>query len=145
MSASPKLPWIERAALTAVAQQPSRFRRVSSGIVVEAERGLMWSAQGLDRSLSWDEARLELAASRLGGYSDWRLPTIEELLGLIDWQRHDPAIDQNHFDAQSTWYWTATAVAGVADYRWFVDFGRGLTDFHPKSTAAMVRGVRYSG
>ena len=122
-----------------------RFRRLPSGVVIDAGRGLHWAAVGSGEAASWQDAQRASAALRLAGHADWRLPSVAELLGLVDWQRHDPAIDTACFDAAPTWYWSATPVAGVPGCAWFVDFARGVVDFHPISSRARWRVVRDAG
>jgi hypothetical protein len=44
-------------------------------------------------STSW-EWLAQLNAARFAGYSDWRIPTIEEWLTIVDHTRYDPALDR---------------------------------------------------
>ena len=63
-----------------------------NGAVTDGVTGLMWQ-KSPDRNadgkinyadkLSYDEAQDSAASFRLGGYNDWRLPTIHELYSLI--------------------------------------------------------------
>ena len=46
--------------------------------------GLMWAQQDYGRNLNWSAARDYCASLSLGGYSGWRLPTIDELAGIYD-------------------------------------------------------------
>lgn len=62
-----------------------------------------------NQTFSWSEANRIATSSRLGEYSDWRLPTEEELsiilcnLSLVDFcpNKSNPIADEN-------WYWTTT-------------------------------------
>lgn len=48
----------------------------------------------------------------LCGYKDWRLPTQEQLQSIVNYGRHDPAIDSNYFPyTQSDAYWTSESLA----------------------------------
>jgi formylglycine-generating enzyme required for sulfatase activity len=42
----------------------------------------MWEAKAGSSDISWEEARTYCENLQLGGYSDWRLPTREELKTL---------------------------------------------------------------
>ena len=63
-------------------------------IVVDQETGLMWTRRDNGEDVNWHEANEYARHLRLGGYSDWRLPTIEELEKLYDpkegWEIQDP-------------------------------------------------------
>lgn len=71
------------------------------------------------------------------GKSDWRLPTVNELLTLVDFSlATGSAADATGFPDQGTnRYWTADTVAGTTANAWFVDFGnQGLVSFDNKSS-----------
>jgi hypothetical protein len=53
------------------------------GTVSDRVTGLMWvKARG--EKMTWDDAVAGASACRVGGYSDWRMPTIKELYSLIN-------------------------------------------------------------
>jgi hypothetical protein len=125
---------------TGAAIQPTPPGHVA---VSEPARGLMWGPT-LDGKKTWEEAKQACADFRLFGYSDWRLPTVEELFLLADRSRSDPAIDAELFpDTKSDWYWTSSPAAwSPASYAWIVSFGSGYADDHPHDYKAFVRPVR---
>jgi len=49
-----------------------------SGYWVDPLTGLMWAAKDNGGNVSWRAARKYCKDLRLGGFSDWRMPTIEE-------------------------------------------------------------------
>lgn len=105
---------------------------------------LMWhTATSADR-LKLKDAEAYCAALRTGGHTDWRLPTIQELLSLVDYTRHDPAIDTDKFpDTKSNWYWSSSPDASLpADDAWFVSFNGGHSYCGHRDLAAFVRAVR---
>ena len=62
--------------------KPTVMVDLGDGIFKDTKTGLMWQK---DRSLmvsNIDEARLYVKNLKLGGYSDWRLPTVFELYEL---------------------------------------------------------------
>jgi hypothetical protein len=73
-----------------------RFVDNENGTVTDLQTGLMWAQNGwrldLLSALSWDEAAKKVTEFRLAGHEDWRLPTIEEWLSLIDDQNRNPAL-----------------------------------------------------
>lgn len=75
------------------------------GTVTDLNTGLMWvKARG--SKVSWDDAVSAASSCRVGGYTDWRMPTIKELYSLIDFNgradrtasRSTPYIDTRYFD-----------------------------------------------
>lgn len=79
--------------------QPS-FTDNGDGTVTDNVTGLMWQQSpdtdgddDIDASdkLSYDEAVVGASSLDLGGYTDWRLPTIKELYSLIDFTGKDPS------------------------------------------------------
>lgn len=60
------------------------------------------------------------------GYSDWRLPSLHELLSIVHYGRYSPAIDTVFFPNTKSWYWSSSSnLAG--GYAWFTNFTTGLT------------------
>ena len=105
---------------------------------------LEWAkATSVDR-LAFKDAEAYCKALRTNGHDDWRLPTIQELLSLVDYTRHDPAIDITQFpDTKPTWYWSSSPGASApADYAWLVDFDDGHSDGGHRGHPAFVRAVR---
>jgi len=58
------------------------YRDNGDGTVSDLNTGLMWQ-QDPGEKMSFDQAVAGAATLNLGGYSDWRLPTIKELYSLI--------------------------------------------------------------
>jgi len=75
---------------------------------VAAGTSLVWQKGGTPK-LSWDEASKYCEELELGGRSDWRIPTREELLSLVDKTRKDPAINIRIFpETEPNVYWTSS-------------------------------------
>jgi hypothetical protein len=81
----------------------------------------------------------------LAGASTWRLPTVKELLTIIDERGRDPAVDPAAFGGtQAAYYWSASLMAGPVGTMgaWAVDFSRGDTQVVDRGTSYRVRCVR---
>lgn len=66
-----------------------RYKDNQDGTVTDMVTGLMWTKDpGEKQTLSERIRALEYL--RVGGYSDWRIPTIKELYSLIDFSGIDP-------------------------------------------------------
>ena len=59
------------------------YKDNGDGTVSDLNTGLMW-VQARGPMLTWDAARAGAGNCRVGGYSDWRMPTIKELYSLIN-------------------------------------------------------------
>src|SRR5208337_2663443 len=46
--------------------------------------GLMWTKKDTGSDVNWSQAMSYCSKLQLAGYSDWRLPTIDELQGIYD-------------------------------------------------------------
>ncbi len=87
-------------------------------------------------------ARVNAAA--LCGFTDWRLPSLDELNSIIYFGQVTPAIDDTIFantNYHST-YWTASPSAIDSDQAWAVRFEQGAGELHRKRVPSMVRLVR---
>lgn len=62
---------------------PPSYRDNQDGTVSDLNTGLMW-AKERGNKMTWDEAMRGADEYRVGGYSDWRVPTIKELYSLIN-------------------------------------------------------------
>jgi len=70
------------------------------GTVTDNVTGLMWQQSpdtdgdgdiDADDKLTYDQAVARASTLNLGGYTDWRLPTIKELYSLIEFSGIDPS------------------------------------------------------
>ena len=81
----------------------------------------------------------------LCGYSDWRLPTADELQSIVDYgvAVPGPTVDANWFpNTQGNVYWSASPFVGYSDYAWFVSFNDGLVYGGLRYVSLYVRLVR---
>ena len=116
---------------------------VDGDTVHDARTGLIWSRATLPGARrNWKDAQKAAAACTLGGLSDWRLPTVQELLSIVDYERTEPAIDPV-FECEDSWYWTSTPLASSPSVcAWIVDFGNGLSGWDDQDYGGVVRAVR---
>lgn len=85
----------------------------------------------------------ELNDTRFGGFSDWRLPTVQELSCLVHYDRWSPAVDERYFPHTApSVYWTATTNTYEPGLAWCVDFGYGYEGSNYKLNRRHVRAVR---
>lgn len=93
----------------------------------------------------------DVNAAHLCGHSDWRLPTVSELINIVDHGRAAPAIDPQYFpNTQAAAYWSGMPTAVTLTYGaggngpevWTVGFSGGSAVPQYASTALPVRLVR---
>lgn len=122
-SSSPSLqpPAVQPQTQVGAALPTSRFRDLGNGTVLDTRTGLLWDKGGSQRPVRFAEAVAyveRLNQQRLGGYSDWRIPQIQELQGLLtdpasDGLRVDPVFDRR---VTSSWSSTQYAVGAQKHY-----------------------------
>jgi hypothetical protein len=61
-----------------------RFIAYNNGTVSDTRTNLMWAAKDNGSNINWANAKSYCENYRGGGYSDWRMPTQDELAGLYD-------------------------------------------------------------
>ena len=110
-------------------------------IVIDSVTGLEWQD---DESVkrSWEEAIEYCEALELGGHTDWRLPSFNELYTIADHTKRNPAIDARFQSIVSDSYWSSTTYVGFKDSAWCVSFNTGLNHANTKSYSRYVRCVR---
>ena len=64
-------------------QTPANVAPVA-GVWTDPATGLTWTKQDNGSNVDWNHANTYCSNLRLGGYSDWRLPTIDELQAIYD-------------------------------------------------------------
>ena len=65
-------------------KRDGRFIAYANGTVKDTKTGLMWAAKDNGKSINWKNAKRYCENYRGGGYTDWRMPTQDELAGLYD-------------------------------------------------------------
>jgi hypothetical protein len=61
-----------------------RFIAYADGTVLDTSTDLMWAARDNGSNIKWTNAKSYCENYRGGGYTDWRMPTLDELAGLYD-------------------------------------------------------------
>ncbi len=61
-----------------------RFIAYNNGTVLDTQTNLMWAAKDNGSSINWASAKSYCENYQGGGYTDWRMPTQDEVAGLYD-------------------------------------------------------------
>ena len=139
---------------------PTAEFQLGEGLVSHPKTALMWArcpigfewkeggclpVVGALRTLTWSEAQAEANASRLGNFSDWRLPNKNELMSLADHACTGPAINEAIFpDTPLGTFWTSSPSVLYPGRIWRVNFivGEIATAVADQENKAYVRLVR---
>ena len=68
----------------ATTARDSRFIAYDNGTVLDTKTNLMWAVRDNGKIINWKEAKYYCENYRGGDYTDWRMPTQDELAGLYD-------------------------------------------------------------
>jgi len=103
------------------------------------EPKLMWS-ESVNKHMTWEDAIKYAKDLREGGHDDWRLPTIEELISLIDYTKCEPVCDGTRMNSSN--YWSSIPYASNTSDAWVVYFYYGYVYYRYKTDNYYVRCVR---
>jgi len=110
--------------------------------VTDHGTGLMWQRGHLDAQ-EWPVALASCEGLDLGGFSDWRLPTLKETQTLVDARRLQPAIDVVAFpDTPPEWFWSSTPITVPPSQAWATSYTDGYASIHAFTELQLVRCVR---
>jgi hypothetical protein len=121
----------------------NRWQR-SGSVVTDTKLGLMWQDNRAAKTVEkkWKSAKRYCRNLSLAGYSDWRLPTYDELLTIVDNDRYDPAIMPAFEQVASGYYWSSSVGVSDSASAWYVYSKYGNTNGSKQSYEAPVRCVR---
>lgn len=124
--------------------------------ISDTNTGLMWAQNDDGVTLDWENALDYAENSTLAAHSDWRLPNVKELQGIVDYSYSPSATDASKIgpaidpifnctqivneggDDDYGYYWTNTSANFTSGepyyYAWYVAFGMAVDgngdDFH---------------
>ncbi|KJU84109.1 secreted protein containing DUF1566 [Candidatus Magnetobacterium bavaricum] len=134
-----------------VAWPNPRFTDNSDQTVTDNLTGLMWTknANLPGGNMPWQQALDYVASMNTGagtyGYTDWRLPNINELESLVNAGQANQATwlnSQGFSNIQSPDYWSSTSYATATSDAWFVRMVEGIVNASVKSSYDYVWPVR---
>lgn len=112
-------------------------------IMMDHITGLVWQQSGSEGPLDYTKAQnyvVELRQMNWGGYKNWRLPTLEEAMSLMEREKNGALHIDPLFDQKQSWVWTADKEnAAVA---WVVNYNYGICLSRPINDSRYVRAVR---
>jgi len=138
--------------------QPTTSFMVAEETVTDRRTQLMWTkcpvglsgsdcSQGSAQAMDWENAERYAHTTDIAGFTDWRLPTSEELQGLVERCRNMPSINVEVFpNTPAEKFWTSSPLPGYASYAWYIHFRGGKLDYDIRSSRGtytrLVRSTR---
>src|SRR5262249_26458361 len=123
---------VASAAVITGASAPTGRYVISGGTVYDTKTLLTWQQ-------TFSSSDMTLANAMTYCVSPWRLPTMKELVTLVDPSATSPTIDTTAFPgAVQPWFWTSTPAAGSPGIVWTVEFAGGHVD-NSGGAASMFR------
>jgi hypothetical protein len=113
-------------------------------VVVDFATGLMWHQGGSYDYMDFGEVKKwldRLNSQKYAGYSDWRLPTLEEALSLLEKKENQAGLFiDSIFSKEQKYIWTGDNFDN--NKVWAVDIFGGDANRVPRTLEAYVRPVR---
>jgi hypothetical protein len=141
--------------LMGITRPTSDYVDHGNGTVTHTPTALMWkrcaegqawsgsTCTGTASAHTFAQANALTGTSTFAGQSDWRLPTEDELVSLVDYSIYLPTINTSIFPATpASSFWSTSTYAYSASDAWYVYFGDGNAAAGQRSGAVQVRLVR---
>jgi hypothetical protein len=128
-----------------VANQPVVFDRITQLEWQGCAAGLSGTdcATGTASTMNWDAAVAYCDGLTWGGHSDWYLPDVRQLSGIVDAGRTSPTINPTAFPATpNNWFWSSSSHWGSSSVAWGVGFSGGVVTQNTKASSYVVRCIR---
>ena len=126
---------------------PDKSTPIAGDVVIDQLTGLMWAknANLSGTKMNWQDALDYVAELDAGGYTDWRLPNVNELESLINCGESNPSgwLQSSGFiSIQSYYYWSSNTNTNSPMYAWIVHMKYGYLYVHSKQDLYFVWPVR---
>jgi hypothetical protein len=147
--------------------------QIRDNVILDTRSNLMWSrcllgenwngitCEGNTAIYNWQQMQAAVKTLNYAGYSDWRVPTLDELKLLADRETVAPVVKiprlnqmvfpmphclgmENNLnsDGHRCWQWSSTPIEGSDHYAWIVYFGYGYGSANYEADAFALRLVR---
>jgi hypothetical protein len=120
---------------------PPSYTDNGDGTITDNVTGLMWQKTD-GGEMTFSDASDFCKSLNTGGYTDWRLPTGFELVGINNYDKVNPALNIDYFTKTvAEYWWTSEMRADAASYIWVVNAGGGI-GAHPSDETISAGGTK---
>lgn len=125
----------------------SECTRNTNETVSCSKSGLMWqdNSDVITSKKTWQDAISYCESLTLAGYNDWRLPNLNELRSIVDYEKPSGVgvkIKDGFENISSSRYLTSSTVVSSSSNAWAIYFFNGFDDWEKKSSSRHFRCVR---
>jgi hypothetical protein len=123
--------------------QQSTAPQSDDSVWTDPATGLMWTRHDNNADANWNEAGSYCQNLRLDGYSDWQLPTVQDLQGILDLSQSSQCGTETchikgNIQLTTKWVWTSTP-GGEAGHAMYFRFSEGQYLSYPYSDRQLDR------
>lgn len=120
---------------------PPFYINNGNGTITDTVTGLMW--QQVDGGeMTFDKAVTYASDLVLGGFSDWRMPTVLELHSILNHDKNNPALNTTYFTSPAAQYWwSSQKQVNDAAKAWVTNAGGGVGN-HPVNETVSAGGTK---
>lgn len=113
-------------------------------VIIDTKTLLMWQDDNDAKfdNYNWEDAISHCENLTKKGFSDWRLPNINELETIIDDSLSSPALSGEFSNVSNSKYWSSTTFIDTKTKAWHIDFNSAEMDHTNKTNTLNVRCVR---
>lgn len=96
-------------------------------VIYDTSTSLLWqdAEDNKDLSITYFKAKDYCEKLVIAEYSDFRLPTLNELQSIVDYRKYKPAIIEGFTYTANETYWTSTTFADDSTEVWTIQFKKG--------------------
>jgi len=103
-------------------------------VILNEDTNLMWIYYPATGNVNWATALQHCHDITTGGYTDWRLPNIIELISMIDYSKTNFRTESWY--AFNDYYWTSTTVPSSTTYAYRFRMSDGMLSSSPKTISS---------
>lgn len=118
------------------------FKKINDMTIIDQGTELIWQQSGSRYPLTWQQAQNYiqiLSESKFGGYQNWRLPTINEMLSLLSPLSDDNFCMEPVFSTDQKWLWSGDTRSKKS--AWSMDVQMGFVTCSDYFDYNYVKGV----
>lgn len=98
-----------RGSMSVISVTANNFVDSGEGYIVDEETGVIWQEGDSGDTMRWNDSIAYCDDLSLAGFTDWRLPTINEAITYVDYS--SPTLVNSLFTSGSWCYWSETTVS----------------------------------